>query len=334
MAFPRALARRLGIFALLALMAPAAASAHVRTGIVAVDYRASVFPLPPVLQAALAARVYRGDQALGITVHTGHTVVVFGYAGEPFLRVTPAGVAVNASSPTAAATGLLRALSSARTARGWHPVSRGRGAVWHDARVRGLPPGLRQRRWAVPLAVDGRRSLLEGEISRVAAPAPWPWLGLGVPFVVAATLLLLRKRSLLRSAALVFGLVAATGTVATAAAFALAPSASVGKWIEGANELVFAVVGMTVLVRGSADARAIAGGALGLLGLWAGLSKMPVFLHGIVLSALSGPSSRALVALTVSASVAATAAGLAVFFELLEPRRDSSYRLGRLEPPP
>jgi hypothetical protein len=67
------------------------------------------------------------------------------------------------------------------------------------------------------------------------------------------------------------------------AAFALAASASAGRWIEGANESVFAVV-----ARGSADARSVAGGALGLLALSVGLSKVPVFLHGVVLSAFPG----------------------------------------------
>lgn len=56
--------------------------------------------------------------------------------------------------------------------------------------------------------------------------------------------------------------------------------------VEGANELVFVLVGLAVIARGSANARAVAGGALGLLGLAVGLSKVPVLLHGVVLSAL------------------------------------------------
>jgi len=88
--------------------------------------------------------------------------------------------------------------------------------------------------------------------------------------------------------------------------------------VEGGNELVFALVGLAVLVRGSDDARAVAGGALGLLGLAVGLGKLPVLLHGIVLSALPGALARLAVVLAIWAGAAATALGLAVFFGLME----------------
>lgn len=104
---------------------------------------------------------------------------------------------------------------------------------------------------------------------------------------------------MVRPAAAVFGAVAALGTVATAATFALQGSASQGRWVEGANELVFALVGLAVLARGSADARSIAGGALGLLALSVGLSKTPVFLQRVVLSAFPATLTRVLVALTI-----------------------------------
>jgi len=67
----------------------------------------------------------------------------------------------------------------------------------------------------------------------------------------------------------------------------------------------------------------MAGGALGLLALAVGLSKVPVFLHGVVLSALPATATRASVAFTISAGAAATAVGLAVFVDLLEPREQA-----------
>jgi len=140
---------------------------------------------------------------------------------------------------------------------------------------------------------------------------------LGLPFVASA-ILAVRRRSLLRTATVGLGALAATGTVAAAAAFALASNASEGRWVEGANELVFALVGLAVLARGSPDARAIAGGALGLLALAVGLSKLPVLLHGVVLSAFPDTLTRVLVVLAIWTGAAATALGLAVFFELLE----------------
>jgi hypothetical protein len=313
--------------ALLALVSPPAARAHLRTGVVAVDYRARVFPLDGPLRAAFAARIYESDQALGLTVRRGHVVVALGYTGEPFLRIDSGGAAVNASSPTAAAVGLLgRVHTGARVPSGWHLKSDRRTAIWHDARVRALPPGVERRRWSIPLVVDGRRVRLEGEIWRVEAPSPWPWLGLGVPFLALAALLLVRGPSLRRRAAVAFGVAAAVGTVAITAAFALAAIASAGGWIEGANESVFALVGLVVVARGSADARSVAGGALGLLALSVGLSKVPVFLHGVVLSAFPAGLTRLLVVFTIAAGAAATAVGLAVFFDLLEAREESWAR--------
>jgi hypothetical protein len=310
------------------LAAPTNAAAHIRTGVAAVDYRASVFPLRAPLRAAAAARVYESDQAVGLTVRRGHTVVVLGYTGEPLVRIDDAGVAVNASSPTAAVVGLLQPTPpSAGVGPKWHLKSERRTVVWHDARVRELSPDVQRREWSVPLVVDGRHVRLIGEIWRVDAPSPWPWLALGVPFVALTALLLVRHRRLLRTAAVVFGIAAAVGTAATAAAFALEGSASQGRWVEGANELVFVLVGLALVARGSTDVRAVAGGALGLLGLSVGLSKVPVFLHGVVLSAFPAVLTRLFVALTISAGAAATAVGLAVFADLLEPREELSLRL-------
>jgi hypothetical protein len=91
-----------------ALVGPSAAGAHVRTGRVAVDYRASFFPLRPPLAGAVAVRIYESDLAVGLTVEKHHQVVVLGYVGEPLLRIGTGGVDVNESSPTAAGMGLLK----------------------------------------------------------------------------------------------------------------------------------------------------------------------------------------------------------------------------------
>ena len=190
------------------------------------DYRVRVFPT----RLPLTAHVYLGDRAVRLTVLPGHTVTVLGYGGEPFARIDPEGATV-LESPTAGALGLTPRHSS------------GRSLVWHDARVRGLPPGVDRGRWAIPLVVDGRRARLTGEIWRVEAPPPWPWLALGVPFV-AATVLLLRRRRLLEPSAVVLGAGAGAVTLVTAATFAFASNASEGRWVEAGNEAVFALVGL------------------------------------------------------------------------------------------
>ena len=92
-----------------ALIGPAQAGAHVRTGRVAVDYRASVSSVsPPRAGAVMTVRIYEGDLAVGLTVEKHHRVTVLGYAGEPLLRIGTEGVDVNESSTTAAGMGLVK----------------------------------------------------------------------------------------------------------------------------------------------------------------------------------------------------------------------------------
>ena len=315
------------VFALVALAAPAGADAHLRSGVVAVDYRGSVVSPNP----AVKARVYQSDRALSVTADPGHTVVILGYLGEPFVRIGAAGLAVNASSLTAAGLGLLKGSSSGT---GWRLHSRDLTFVWHDRRLRGLPAGVDRKRWAIPLVVDGRSAQLTGELERVERPPVWPWIVVGLPFVSATALLLLRRRmSRVRAAAIFFGVTSAVAMLATGAGFAFDSYGSGGKWVAAANELVFALVGIAFVVRGSRQVKAIAGGALGFLGLGVGLSKIPVFLHGVVLSVVPGTIARLIVRVMISAGAAATALGLLVFEESLdrgsdeEPWKDET-RLG------
>jgi hypothetical protein len=320
----------LGVAALTAFVAPTAAGAHLRSGRIAVDYRADVSQLP----AGVDARVYRSDLALGLTVAPGHEVVVLGYVGEPVIRFDAAGIAANEASPTAVGTGLLKGTPRRQGgAPRWRRLSSSHSIVWHDARLRGLPPGVTHRRWTVPLVVDGSRATLGGELRRVAAPSSWPWLTLGVVVAVAVGILLAVRRQLIRTATVLFGCAAAAATAATALGFALGSTASEGAWVEAANELVFVLVGLVFVARGSRDTQALAGGALGLLGLAVGLTKLPALLHGIVLSALPAAVARASVALAICAGAAAAVLGVVVFFDVLEryeePYEGATSRSGR-----
>jgi hypothetical protein len=299
------------VFAAGALFAPPSANAHIRSATVATDYRTRVSALPTPLRRVIAARIYQSDRAIRLTVARGHTAIVLGYLREPFVRITAAGVDVNASAPTAGGTGLLTGLPPHSV--GWQRLSSGRAVTWHDNRVRALPRGINRARWRIPLVVDGRATHLEGDLWRVAAPAWWPWLVVGLPFVWVSLLLALRRKSAVRPAAAAFGILAGVGMITSGAGFAFDTYASNGKWLEVGNELVFVVVGLAVIARGSPNARGIAGGALGLLGVWAGLAKFPVLLHGVVLSIYPPTAARVVVVLTVWSAAAATALGLLVF---------------------
>jgi hypothetical protein len=280
---------------LVALAAPPGASAHGRSGRVAVDYRAGVLRVPP----GVTVRIYESDLAVRLSLVNARRVVVLGYLGEPFIRIGATGVVVSQTSPTAGSA---------------QAVAHGRSVVWHDARLRGLASGVKRKRWSIPLIVDGRRTRIEGELWRVSAPPAWLWIVLGLPFlVVVAVLLAVRPTRWVRAAAVCSGLAAAVGVVVTGGGFALNSSASEGKWVEAANELVFALVGVLFVLRGNPDTRAIAGGALGLLGLAVGLSDLEVFRHGVVLSVVPSNLVRTIVALTIAAGAAATCLGLVVF---------------------
>ena len=304
------------VLAAVALFVPPSANAHIRSATVATDYRARMFALPAPLRRVITARIYQSDRAIRLTVVGGHTAIVLGYLHEPFVRITATGVEVNASAPTAGGAGLLTHLPLHSV--GWQRLSNGRRVTWHDNRVRALPRGIDRARWRIPLVVDGQATRLDGELSRVRAPPWWPWLIMGVPFVLVSLLLYLRRRSAVRPAAVAFGLVSAAGLIALGAGFAFDTYGSNGKWIELGNELAFVLVGVAVIALGSPAARGIAGGALGLLGLFAGLQRAPVLLHGVVLSTFSPDLTRALVALTVWSGVAATLLGLVVYEDLFD----------------
>jgi len=299
------------LFAFVTLAAPAGAAAHLRSSVTAVDYRASVVSH----NVDVKARVYESDRALSVTAEPGHTVVILGYLGEPFVRLAEGRVTVNAASLTAAGLGLLK---GSRPGKGWRLRSRSLTFVWHDRRLRGLPAGVDRKSWTIPLRVDGRPTRLTGVLTRVARPPVWPWIVLALPFVAAAAFLLVRRRTLAPVAAVVFGVTASAGMLATAAGFALDSYSSGGKWVAAANELVFVLVGIAFVARGSPAARGIAGGALGFLGLGVGLSTIPVLLHGIVLSLLPSTLARLTVVVTISAGAAATALGLLVFEAALD----------------
>lgn len=290
----------------MALAVPPTAAAHLRTGTVAVGYGASV---TSPASTAFSVGVYQSDRALHLSVSRGHTVVVLGYLGEAFLRIDPAGVWVNTSSPTTSAAGLL---PKDAPASGWR-LERGRASVvWHDGRVQQLPPHAQRAHWRVPIVVDGRRSSIAGEVWRVPPPALWPWvlvalsvLASVLPFCFAGG----QRR--LQMLSVCSGLVSIGSALVAAAGLALSVYASPGTWIAAVDETIFGLAGAAGARWGPPTFRAAAGGGMGLLGLAVGLSWGAVFIHPVVLSVVPGTVTRALIAVAVGAGLAAAAtAGL------------------------
>jgi hypothetical protein len=298
----------------LALLAvPAPASAHLRSGTVAVDYRASVAnPRTP----AYSAQIFQSDRALGLTAKLGHVVVLIGYLGEPALRLDRAGMWVNAASPTAVVLGLIKKSSRIQAATPRWRLQPGRhSVVWHDARAQGLPPGVSRGGWSVPLIVDGHRTRLEGELWHFPAPSPWPSLGLLAAVLASGLAPLALRRRGLRPRAAGFALVATAASVVLLMAFALDAYASPGTWIEGLDAIAFLGVGVWALLRGPLQWRGVGAIGLGLVGLAVALLEVPIFLHPIVLAILPATAVRVAAVLALGAGLDAVALGGLLYAE-------------------
>ncbi len=265
-----------------ALVLPATAGAHLRTGTVAVDYRPRITHRPP---GPFTVGVYLSDRALHLSVQRHGTVVVYGYLGEPFVRVSDAGVVVDTDSPTAAATGLV---PRGTAHRGWTLRSKGRSVVWHDVRTS-------RRRWRVPIAVNGRREGIVGQTIKLRRPAVWPWLVL-LAAIAAAGAVVRRATAL--------GLLSSGTAMLVAAAFALSAYADPGTWIASVDELFFAAAGVGVLRWGPPVARLPSALWLSVIGIAVGLSKGAVFLHALVLAPLPGTAMRVAVVIAVGTGLA------------------------------
>ena len=173
-----ALAGLLGV--VLVDAAPAAAD-----GVRPSGYESVVDSVEPPVDGA-RVEVVGGDAFLQVTTRPGTEVLVPGYDGEPYLRITRDGVVqVNRRSPAYWLNQSLRGRStlpqsaSSAAEPEWQATgARGRVA-WHDHRIHWMvaarptpgPGGLVQE-WAVPLTVNGRQVQVEGRLLYLGATVP------------------------------------------------------------------------------------------------------------------------------------------------------------------
>ena len=313
-----------------------AASAHLRSGTVAVDYRASI--VSPVT-AAYAAQIYQSDHGLTLTVRRGHAVVMLGYLNEPVWRLDAAGLWVNAASPTARAMHLVsRGAGTGGGPAQWR-LGRGRGrhtVVWHDARVQALPAGVARGAWRVPLIVDGRAEAMHGALRRFPDPSPWLWPALLVTWLGISVVPLVRREGpdRVRGAAMVLAVIAATAAALAAVAFALDAYASPGTWIEGLDAIAFLAVGLAVMWRGPRNLHVAAAIWVGLVATAVGLLDGAVFLHPVILAVLPGTVLRLLVVTALGAGLGAAVVGSTQFGQIADTVRDHERVLARARAAP
>jgi hypothetical protein len=304
-----------------ALGLPAAAAAHGRGATIALDYRLNLDPASTSLPG-VHVRVLDGDRALETRVDRGVTLLVGGLLpGERMIRIDGRGVWVNASSPTATADGLVP-----KGGAGWVQIRNGDTLAWHDHRLAPPPakhPGVAGR-FTIPVAVDGRAAAIDGTFVRVARPSPWPWVAGGI--ALAAAIWAAARRRPWR-AALTVGLGVGAGAAALVAVttFAVrsAPSGGVA-WLQLVSGLVVAaaLAGLLVYLRGIR--RVHAAGVVGVIAAAVSISSLPVFWHGVVVSAL--PASGARLACALALVCGAAAAVLSFAPELDQPAKARARR--------
>jgi hypothetical protein len=296
------------------LVVAAPAGAHLRSGTVAVDYRASVIHRET---DAYSAQIFQSDRALSLTVRPGHSVELLGYLGEPVFRLDTTGLWVNLASPTAAALRLSKkSEAGSSSAPRWVEERGQHSAIWPDSRSQGLPPGVSRGLWRVPLIVDGHPARLEGELRRFPAPSLWLWLGI-LALILAAGVFPFasRRRQLAGPASIWLGVIAACACSVVLVGFVLDAYASPGTWIEAVDAIAFIGVGAWALLRGPKQWHVAAAIGLGLVALAVGLLEGAIFLHPVVLAVLPATATRVADILAVGAGLGAAVLGGLVYAE-------------------
>jgi hypothetical protein len=274
------LARTATAAAAVALFLPSTAWAHSRAPTVAIDYRFHLDPSPPGVHVS----ILDGDRALRVTVASGTSLLVRGYLQEPELRFDRAGVSVNASSPTATAD---RLVPSGK--HGWVRLGGGRSLAWHEHRL--APAGPRGR-FRILIVLNGRPAVIAGTFIRVPRPVLWPWLGVATAFL-AAIAAASRRRRPRAPLGVLLGVLSGLAALATVIGFALRDQTKGGiDWLTIDVALIVALLLATLLVRATGHGRAQVAGVTGVVAAAAMITAVPIFWHGLVVSALPATSAR------------------------------------------
>jgi hypothetical protein len=162
------------------------------------NYRYEILTDEPA--PGITVRFVVASNELELSNTSGRTVVVTGYAQEPYLRVGPDGVFTNANSPATylneSAEGSTEAPpgADAEADPEWQRVGDGPTVRWHDHRAHWMAPTPRVAldepsrshllaEWSIPLTVDGVATEVRGTTSWVPSPALLPWVLLGIALV-------------------------------------------------------------------------------------------------------------------------------------------------------
>jgi len=190
------------LFSALAVLAAASpAAAHTGTLPDANYYSSTITSVTPAV-SGLDFSLLKNGESITLTNHTGQTVIVLGYTGEDYLRITPTGVDENVNSLSSflngslIISGLPQELGQGAQQKPpqWKHVSNTPSYTWHDHRMHWMaqqrPPVVaadprhahKVFDWSMSLTADDRPVTVRGTLTWVGAPA---FTGRTVALVVA-----------------------------------------------------------------------------------------------------------------------------------------------------
>lgn len=316
-AMPRLARAALMALALLLLTAtPASADAAGPS-----DYRSVVTLTVP--DSGVRAEILGGDSFLQLTVTQGHTVLVEGYQGEPYLRFQPDGTVERNRLSEATY------VNDDRNARieipgfveeagpdaepEWERVADGGTYAWHDHRVHWMadsaPPVDRGERvtgaydpWRVPLVVDGAPGEVQGILVYEEAVSPLPYVGLAL--IVGGLLAFYGRGPGLRWCAALLAVVSAVAVAVGWSDYSATPDGGGDPlaWALAAVALGAALLASLLARRGVGLVLALAGVAA--LSGWA-LLRWQVLLKPVLPGDLPEALDRTTVALALGVSLGA-----------------------------
>lgn len=168
------------------------------------NFRSTVRAVTPAIDG-VDASVVNFDDSIELRNHTGRTLIVKGYRGEPYVRITGDGaVSVNSRSPSRYlnddryAQGVdIPADASSKAAPVWEPVDRTGTYRWHDHRIhwmaRSLPPQVKDQDkktkvfdWRVPIAVGAKPANITGTLTWVGKQGGGFPVAAAIAFVLIA----------------------------------------------------------------------------------------------------------------------------------------------------
>lgn len=255
-----------------------------------------------------------GDQAIWLRAKPASNVIVTGLRGEPYLRFSAAGVAVNTRSatwflnrvhPEAVPPGVTSA-----TPPRWRTLTRRHWWTWHDGRLHA--PALAAHpsgnaylgRWVVPLVVDGHGTAIRGGLwQSTPASLLWFWPLLVAVACIPALLRLREARLEAQVSAALAGLALVSSTIARLGRELYGrPTISSWQLVLVATTCLMAVALAVLYSR--PDWRAVGGIVIGIAAAYQGVALVATLRDGWVLAAAPAWLERSATALSLAAGIA------------------------------